>query len=172
MSVVRSWEVSASRRFSEMYSMIKSIGGKWCVRPYTRRRQTYNFHPEVWSGKLRVPGRTRCYSWSPGMSPWNADLQGSRNQCTNNKINKSYEHGSTPSFVLSSYHEAFVKLLAGRRLGCDWALLRFAPREVCRLIKLCRTCHCDYCSWVDGMSHERAVLNSSRFCTDVNWNPQ
>ena len=76
--------------------------------------------------------------------PWDADLQGSRNQCTNNKVNKSYEHGSAPSFVLSSCHEALVKLLAGRLLGCDWALLRFAPREVCRLIKLCLTCHCDY----------------------------
>ena len=81
-------------------------------------------------------------------------MQACRGVENNTQTLKLTNHTSTkvcPLLFLSSCHEALVKLLAKRQLGCDWALLRFAPREVCRLIKPCRTCHCDYCSWVDRL---------------------
>ena len=127
-----------------MYSMIKSTGAS-DVYDHTQEDGRHTiFIRRCGQGNCARAAERVAIVYHQECPPWNADLQGSRNQCTNNKVNKSYEHGGAPSFVLSSCHEALVKLLAERRLGCDWALLRFAPREVCRLIKPCRTCHCDY----------------------------
>ena len=73
---------------------------------------------EVWSGKLSacVACKTCCYGFIAGMSadlPLNAELQGSRKQCTNNQI----MHVNTeepPLLFLSFCLKILAKVVAER----------------------------------------------------------
>ena len=110
--------------------------------------------------------------------PWNADLQGSRNQCTNNKVNKSYEHGSAPSFVFKlmprSSCETTRQKTVGMWLGAS-TLRTTRGMQINKAVPYL-SLWLLFVSWSSdryhGMSHERAVLNSSSFFTDANWSPQ
>ena len=93
--------------------------------------------------------------WMSAKFPRNAGLQGSRKQCTNNKV---YEYEGAPSFVFKLMPWS-SRSHRKRQFGCDRACLRFAQREVCWLIKpFFSASHCDYCSWVDRLILARTMV--------------
>ena len=87
--------------------------------------------------------------------PWNADLQGSRNQCTNNKVNKSYEHGSAPSFVFKLMPRSSCETTRQKTVGMWLGASTLRTTRGMQINKAVPYLSLWLPSWVDRMSHRR-----------------